>query len=113
MGDLDGDGVGDLAVGAFGDDDGGSNRGAVWLLLLDGDGSVKCQRKISATSGSFGGALDPDDRFGVSLARLDDVDGNGFDDLAIGAELDDDGTLDAGAVWISLVEAPDLIPPSI
>ena len=36
LGDLDGDGVGDLAVGAFGDDDGGTNRGAVWVLFLDG-----------------------------------------------------------------------------
>jgi len=40
LGDLDGDGVGDLAVGALGDDDGGSERGAVWILFLDGDGQV-------------------------------------------------------------------------
>ncbi len=36
LGDLDGDGVSDLAVGAFADDDGGLNRGAVWVLFLDG-----------------------------------------------------------------------------
>ena len=36
LGDLDGDGVGDLAVGAYGDDDEGENRGAVWILFLDG-----------------------------------------------------------------------------
>ena len=35
VGDLDGDGVTDLAVGAYGDDDGGINRGAVWMLFLD------------------------------------------------------------------------------
>ncbi len=34
--DLDGDGVGDLAAGAIGDDDGGDARGAVWVLILDG-----------------------------------------------------------------------------
>ncbi len=28
-----GDGVGDLAVGAYGDDDGGSNRGAIYVLF--------------------------------------------------------------------------------
>lgn len=41
-GDLDGDGVGDLAVGAVRDDDGGGDRGAVWLLFLDlcGNGIV-------------------------------------------------------------------------
>ncbi len=36
LGDLDGDGVGDLAAGAWGDDDGGTDRGAVWVLFLDG-----------------------------------------------------------------------------
>jgi hypothetical protein len=40
LGDLDGDGVVDLAVGARGDDDGGTppnaNHGAVWVLFLGG-----------------------------------------------------------------------------
>ena len=36
LGDLDGDGFGDLAVGAHGDDDGGDLHGAVWMLFLDG-----------------------------------------------------------------------------
>ncbi|MEE9295662.1 MAG: integrin alpha [Phycisphaerae bacterium] len=36
LGDLDSDGVGDLAVGTPRDDDGGFNRGAVWVLFLDG-----------------------------------------------------------------------------
>ncbi len=36
LGDLDGDGVGDLAVGAVLDNDGGFDRGAVWILFLDG-----------------------------------------------------------------------------
>ena len=35
MGDLDGDGAVDLAVGAREDDDGGTDRGAVWILFLD------------------------------------------------------------------------------
>jgi len=35
LGDLDGDGMGDLAVGAVGDD-GEDFRGAVWVLFLDG-----------------------------------------------------------------------------
>lgn len=36
IGDLDGDGVDDLAAGAYGDDDGVPNSGAVWVLTLDG-----------------------------------------------------------------------------
>ena len=39
MGDLDGDGVADLAAGAVLDDDGAGGAGAVWVLFLD-DGAV-------------------------------------------------------------------------
>lgn len=39
--DLDGDGFMDLAVGAILDDDGGDARGAVWMLLLHANGTVK------------------------------------------------------------------------
>jgi hypothetical protein len=37
IGDLDCNGVSDLAVGAEGDDDGGTDRGAVWVLFLNGE----------------------------------------------------------------------------
>ena len=57
-GDLNGDGVGDLAVGAVGDDDGGVTAGAVWILLLDSDGTLKEPRKISLTQGGFTGVLE-------------------------------------------------------
>ena len=34
IGDLNGDGVIDIAVGAYCDGDGGLNKGAVWILFL-------------------------------------------------------------------------------
>ena len=40
LGDIDGDGFGDVAVGAHLDDDGGLNRGAVYVLRLNGQGGV-------------------------------------------------------------------------
>ena len=55
LGDLDGDGVGDLAVGALGDDDDGTDRGAVWVQFLNADGTVKAHQKISDTQGGFTG----------------------------------------------------------
>jgi hypothetical protein len=100
LGDLDGDGVLDLAVGADGDDDGGGNRGAVWILFLDRDGTVKSEQKISSTSGGFGGSLGNLDMFGVSIDSLGDLDGDGVTDLAVGAWFDDDGGLNRGSVWI-------------
>ncbi|MCH8808055.1 MAG: FG-GAP repeat protein [Planctomycetes bacterium] len=100
LGDLDGDGVDDLAVGAINDDDGGQDRGAVWVLFLNTDGTVKSHRKISDTEGGFTGDLDDDDRFGASLASLNDLDGDGVGDLAVGAVFDDDGGENRGAVWV-------------
>ncbi len=100
LGDLDGDGVGDLAVGAIGDDDGGTNRGAVWVLFLNTDGTVKAHQKISDTQGGFTGILDDGDVFGQSVASLGDLDGDGVGDLAVGASFDDDGGVNHGAVWI-------------
>ncbi len=47
LGDLDGDGAVDLAVGAFNDDDDGNDRGGAWILFLDDNGSVKAHQKIS------------------------------------------------------------------
>jgi len=100
LGDQDGDGVVDVAVGAWRDDDGGDSRGAAWILFLDSDGTVKSHQKISALQGGFSGDLDDADLFGFGLVALGDLDGDGFGDLAVGAPDDDDGGIDRGAVWI-------------
>ncbi len=107
LGDLDGDGVDDLAVGAWRDDDGcmlppDCNRGAVWILFLNTDGTVKSHQKISDTAGGFTGILDDSDLFGISVASLGDLDGAGPSvlALAVGAPQDDDGGFNRGAVWI-------------
>ncbi len=100
IGDLDGDGVGDIAAAARFDDDGGTDHGAVWILFLKTDGTVKAHQKISDTAGGFEGDLDASDNFGRGLAHLGDLDGDGVGDLAVGAVNDDDGGSDKGAVWI-------------
>jgi len=111
IGDFDGDGVPDLAVTALGDDDGTPDAGAVYLLLLDPDGTVKARHKISDTAGGFsgpgnpGGVIDGPDALGSALAGLGDVDGDGVPDLALGSYLDDDGGGQRGAVYVVFMNA--------
>ncbi|MEW6073583.1 MAG: integrin alpha [Planctomycetota bacterium] len=105
LGDRNGDGAEDLAVGAPGDDDGGSACGAVWILFLNASGTVQGYQKISNTSGGLGAVIAAYDQFGESCAAIGDLDGNGIGDLAIGAVTNDDGGADRGAAWILLLAA--------
>ena len=105
IGDLNGDGFLDAAIGAPLDDDGGTDRGAVWVLFLRSDGTVLDEQKISNRDGNFDGRLDDGDQFGAAITALGDLDGDGVTDLAVGAPLDDDAGIDTGAVWILFMNA--------
>lgn len=100
LGDLDGDGVQDLAVGAASDNDGGPSRGSVWVLFLRADGTVKSHQKISDTSGGFRGGLENFDAFGFAVASLGDLDSDGVRDLAVGSSHDVGRVEDVGAAWL-------------
>jgi hypothetical protein len=80
--DFDGDGIADLAVGAYRDDRGGDRAGAVYVVRggLSLFGTIDLPAVASHT---FLGA--PDDRLGLSVSAAGDVDGDGRDDLWIGA----------------------------
>jgi len=101
LGDLNNDGVPDVAIGVFSDDDGGAGRGAVYLLFLSSDGTCGSFQKLSMSYGMPAGfALDAGDNFGASVSMIGDLNGDGVADLAVGALGDDDGNLGAGAVYI-------------
>jgi cysteine-rich repeat protein len=103
-GDLDGDGIPDLIGGADLNDDGGPNRGALWLFFMRSDGKVKSHARISDTQGGFGGALQNEDRFGRAVTSLGDLDDDGMTDLAVGTIFDDGGGSNRGAVWNVFLE---------
>ena len=105
IGDVDGDGINDIAVGAHRDDDGGSDRGAVYVLFLNGDGT-------SDTAGGLAASLDDSDRF-VAVAGIGDLGGDGINDIAVGAFFDDDGGTDRGAVYVLHLAAANNPPTDI
>ncbi|HEX5132872.1 MAG TPA: FlgD immunoglobulin-like domain containing protein, partial [Candidatus Krumholzibacteria bacterium] len=100
IGDLDGDAVPDLVAGTPFDDTGGTDQGALYVIFLNSNGTVKSHQKVSGLTGGFTGALEPGDRFGTGPGCIGDLDVDGVPDLAVGALWDDDGGPDLGAVWI-------------
>jgi hypothetical protein len=99
IGDLNDDGVNDLAIGAIYDDAGGTNRGAVHILFMNTDGSVDSTVEINDTTPN-GPVLDDQDVFGYSLTVIDDLNDDGVVDLAVGARGDDGNSGNEGAVHI-------------
>jgi hypothetical protein len=114
LGDVDRDGIADLAVGAGKDDDGptGSfDRGAVYVLFLNANATVKSFQKLSRLNGRFYGAIDNADRFGTSLACPGDLNGDGIPDVFSGVRFDDDGGSGVGCEYFLALNDGTLVPP--
>ncbi len=100
VGDFDGDGYHDLAIGIPGKDVAGEDdAGALVVLFGSHTGLVAPNWAEPLSQGATGVAGNPeyDDRFGAALAA-GDFNGDGFDDLAVGAPDEDISETDAGIV---------------
>ena len=86
-GDVNGDGFADLLIGAPNSATGGSNCGLAWVVF--GGGTPPAAQGLAArvaagTAYRFQGES-AGDQAGFSIANAGDVNGDGFDDLIIGA----------------------------
>jgi MYXO-CTERM domain-containing protein len=94
-GDLNGDGNHDIVVGARQDDDNGSNSGSVYVYYGSATGiDSASEDKLTAGDGAVG------DYFGTAATGAGDLDGDGYDDLVVGAYADDDNGDSSGSVYV-------------
>ena len=97
-GDVDGDGLSDLLIGASGNDEAGTGAGKAYLVYGDTiTGDVSLSDADFGWTGESAG-----DVAGASVAGLGDIDGDGTEDLLVGAWGNDDTAANAGKAYILL-----------
>ncbi len=92
IGDINNDGVEDLAVGAFG-------SRSVYILRMDTNGTVQSKSILGPGMGNM--PLNIDNSFGKSVTNLGDLNGDGNNDIAVGCDYSSDGGVAyTGAIYI-------------
>ncbi|MFO1350933.1 MAG: integrin alpha [Gammaproteobacteria bacterium] len=109
LGDVNGDGIADLLIGAYGADPNGNASGASYVVFgrtnLGADGVLE----LSALNGANGFQINGEatvppgptgDHSGFAVSGLGDVNGDGRADLLIGAYYADPNGHDSGASYV-------------
>ena len=94
-GDVDGDGTPDLLFGASGYDYGGTNTGGAFLFFGPAVGSLTLGDADSLMAGEHAS-----DNAGWSVGGAGDMDGDGQDDVLVGAARADGGGTASGAAYL-------------
>lgn len=109
IGDLNGDGKGDLVLAGPTADNNGINSGSAWVMfstLIDDVGTTTGNNKALSTAGNYNIRYDGDSA-GQFLAlggtlHIGDLDADGLGDLVLAASLADNNGADSGSAWIML-----------
>ncbi len=105
-GDVNGDGYDDLIIGAWrADPNGNDDAGETYVIYggasAPGTGGVLDLSGLDGTNGFILNGIDASDFSGFSVSSAGDVNGDGYDDLIIGARLaDPNGDSGAGETYI-------------
>jgi len=103
-GDINGDGIDDLIIGASAADPNGNNNAGRSYVVFGSDTGLPNPLNLSTLDGQNGFVINGEaesDQSGSSVSAAGDIDGDGIDDLIIGARLaDPNGNNDAGRSYV-------------
>jgi hypothetical protein len=94
-GDVNGDGYSDAIVGAYRYDNGATDEGRAFVYLGSSTGYSASPDWTAESDQAFA-------NFGWSVASAGDVNGDGYDDVIVGANFYDDGDTDEGRAFVYL-----------
>jgi len=114
-GDVNGDGIDDLLIGAWGAESNGNSFAGISYVVFGRSSGLTNPLNLSSINGSNGFVIhgeNIDDRSGFSVSTAGDINGDGIDDLIIGARnVDLNGNSNTGSSYVVFGSSSGLAHP--